>query len=234
MRIPIKAVTLYLFALGAWHFSYSQVEPIWINNSFTECKKSEASHYIVIEPIGESYGLAMYDVHGNLKMKGECQDEKGEVFHGDFEFYHSNGMLESKGRYIHDAKVDVWDRYDQRGIALAERYYAAFDARHMAYTYVDEMPRFEGGKKKFQDFLKQKFSSLVNETEFRENALKLEVGFVIKEDGIIEGIEFIKGLDPDWDLKALHTLGTLPAWIPGKKSGEEVRVYVRLPIELSR
>ena len=75
---------------------------------------------------------------------------------------------------------------------------------------------------------------LVNETEFRENAPNLEVGFVVKEDGMIEGIEFIKGLDPDWDLATLHSLGALPVLIPGKKSGEEVRVYVRLPIDLSR
>ena len=192
MRISNHVLTLCLVLLGSAQYTQAQVKPIWVNNAFTECNKSEASHYMVVEAMVESYSLAMYDTQGNLKMKGGSLDADGNTFHGDFEFYHSNGKLESKGRYIHDAKVDVWERYDSRGKTLAERYYAAFDARHMAYTYVDEMPRFEGGRKNFSNFLKQKISPLVNQTEFRENAPNLEVGFVVKEDGTIEGIEFIK------------------------------------------
>jgi len=234
MRISNHIVLTALLLCGGSFSLSAQVDPIWVNNNFSECKKSEASHYLLIEQMTDYYVIAMYDVSGNLKMKGGCLDPAGEVFDGEFEFYHSSGMVESKGRYMYDAKVGVWERFDQRGNRLAERNYASFDTRHMAYTYVDEMPKFEGGRKDFSSFLKQKMSPLVNETEFRDNGPKLELGFVVKEDGTIEGVEFIKGLDPDWNMRALHSIGALPTCIPGKKSGKEVRVYVRLPLDLSR
>lgn len=234
MRIPNYVSLLALALLSMSQSADAQVDPVWVNNTFSHCAKADASHYLLIEPIADGYLLAMYDVHGNLKMKGGSMDALGELFDGEFEFYHSNGMLECKGRYSYDAKVGVWERYDKRGTPLAERNYASFDAKHMAYTYVDQMPRFEGGKKIFADYLKQKISTLVREDELGDNGSKLEVGFVIKEDGVIEGIEFTKGLNPDWDMAALHTLGTLPSWIPGRKLGEQVRVFLRLPIDLSR
>lgn len=226
----IVLLSLFFFSLSA----VAQKEKTWLDNSLSICKKGKATHYLTVEPASKHFQIELYDLNHQLKMKGKSRDAKGEIFHGPCEFYHSNGKIESKGNYVDDSKVGIWERYDQQGNRLAERRYAAFNSKKMAYTYVDEMPVFEGGEENFKLFLKQKLSSVVNPTEFASKQQDIELGFVVSERGLIENLEFIKGYTPEWDVAALEELNAMPSWIPGKNAGENVRVYVRLPLDLSR
>ncbi len=188
--------------------------------------------YMKVQKGQDHYDLELYDRDDHLRMKGFSEDAKGRVWHGNFEFYHTNGTLESKGNYLDGLKVGVWERYDANGKPLAERMYAAFDPKAMAYFYVDQMPRFDGGEKKFSEFLKHKWMDLVNDGVFLEKGGQIELSFIVTERGSIENLELTKGISAEWDAKALNLLTVLPDWIPGKNQGENVRVGVSLLIEL--
>ena len=222
--IALTAAILFCFQLDA------QKEKFWLNNSLQHCKKKDATHYMLITACTKEFHLEMFDMEGRLKMIGTSDDERGETFHGYFEFYHDNGMMESKGNYLEDHKVGIWERYDQKGNRLAERMYAAYNPVKHAFFYVDEMPMYEGGNENFLNFLKQKLEPLVNETEHASEGVDIELGFVVSERGLIEGIELVKGLDESWDEQALKELQRLPLWVPGKKSGENVRVWMQLAL----
>lgn len=211
----------------------AQSEKIWLDNTLNSCKKKDATHYLEVSPDGNEYSLKMFDKDQKLKMVGTSVDPMGKTFEGYFEFFHPNGKLESKGEYLEDVKIGIWERFDSRGNRLAERTYAAFSPSKMAYTYVEEMPLYEGGNENFSDFLKLKLRPLVNNTEFADKPLSLELGFVVSEQGLIENLEFTRGLTPEWNETALEAIKAMPKWNPGKKSGENVRVWVRLPIDLS-
>jgi hypothetical protein len=227
-------ICLLILFTGLNAYAGGDKDKIWLDHNLEECKRSKAVRYMEVTPDGDTYVLHMYTLDKELCMKGAAVDRLGRKWEGNFEFYHANGTLESKGHYVAHTKVGLWERYDLRGNRLAERTYAAYDTQRSAYTYVDEMPLYDGGNKNFKDFLKQKLTTLVYNTEPGGNDLTLELGFVVSEDGTLSGVEFTKGLDPDWDVAALNELKTLPSWLPGKKSGDPVRVFVRVPIDLSR
>ena len=179
-----------------------------------------------------AYELKVFDKSDKLKMKGQSLDPKGTIWHGPFEFYHSNGKIESSGLYQEGAKVGMWQRFDGEGNPLAERVYAAFDPKTMAYFYVDQMPEYKGGEKKFSEFLKLKWKDLVIESVFLEKDSPLELTFIVDEKGSVMNPRFTQGVSAEWDAKALNLLTAIPDWIPGKNQGENVRVKVRLLIEL--
>ncbi len=211
----------------------AQKEKFWLNNSLEDCKKKNATHYLLIKASKNGYQIEMFNIEDQLKMVGTSNDSKGKIFDGYFEFFHPNGMVESKGTYQEDTKVGIWERFDAKGNRLAERSYAAFNPNKMAYTYVDEMPMYGGGNENFSNFLKQKLQPLVNKTEYADKGVSLELGFIVSEEGFIENVEFTQGLNPEWDKSALEAIKAMPIWNPGKKFGETVRVFVRLPLELS-
>lgn len=230
----ITRTSILIIALLCLIQADAQKEKYWLDNSLELCKKKDASHYMLITACSKEYHLEMFDIEGRLKMIGTSNDSRGEVFEGYFEFYHDNGMVESKGHYLEDYKVGVWDRFDMQGNRLAERMYAAYNPGKNAFFYVDEMPMYEGGNENFLNFLKQKLEPLVNDNEIAQNEATVELGFVVSENGFLEGVELVKGLDAEWNDRALNELQAMPHWLPGKKSGENVRVWMQLAVNLSR
>ena len=233
MRRACLYTTLLGICLLLSSLSYAQKEKNYLDISLQPCKKGKASYYMSIEPKGEDHELKMFDMKSVLKMTGSSADGQGRIFNGYFEFYHDNGQLESKGEYIKGRKTGIWERFDKRGNKLAERMYAAYNPTKQAFYYVDEMPMYEGGNENFLKFLKQKLQPLVNETEIAQKEAQIELGFVVSEKGEIQGVELVKGLDDGWNREALKKLQAMPLWMPGKKSGENVRVWMQLAVDLS-
>lgn len=231
-----SSISEILVALSVVLFVSSSLlgqERLYVNNSLENCKKSKATHYKLVTESEKLYSVELYDMMSHLKMKGTSLDSMGNMFHGDFEFYHRNGIIESRGKYFEGSKVGLWERYSSQGKALAERNYAAFDTSRMAYLFVDEMPYFEGGKETFRTFLKQRLRPLVEEAVKGGKTPEIEFSFIVTQRGLIEELEITHGIDPYWDTAALELLQNLPRWMPGKNKGEEVRVWIKVPMELS-
>lgn len=58
-----------------------------------------------------------------LLAQGQFIDAGLGERHGEFTFYHLNGLVESHGRYEQGRKVGVWQRFDRAGRPLADRIY---------------------------------------------------------------------------------------------------------------
>ncbi len=93
----------------------------------------------------------------------------------------------------------------------------------------EEMPEFVGGKPQLQFFLKQ---NLIYPQKSFEKGVEgtVFITFVINEDGGVDDISVLKGLNLECDEEALRVVSRMPHWKPGKKEGKIVKVKFNLPI----
>ncbi|NND93659.1 MAG: hypothetical protein HKN45_02275 [Flavobacteriales bacterium] len=233
MRRSVLFFTTVSFIIIFSLVSNAQKDKNWLDVTMQPCKKGKAYYYLSHTPMEDGQMVKMYDLADRLRMKGFTEDKRGEIYDGPFEFYYANGNVESRGQYIKNQKVGLWERYDTHGNKLAERMYAAYNPMKQAFYYVDEMPSYEGGDENFLNFLKHKLKPIVDQSRYSPGDTDIEVGFVVSEKGFIESFELVKGLDEEWNEKALKELNAMPLWEPGKKSGENVRVWMQLTLDLS-
>lgn len=102
------------------------------------------------------------------------------------------------------------------------------------FTIVDEMPSFPGGEAAMVTFLKENLQYPKKEKEEHISG-KCFLTFIIEKDGRLNQIKVLKGITggPGCDDEAIRVLKRMPAWTPGKKNGEVVRVQYNLPIKFS-
>jgi len=96
------------------------------------------------------------------------------------------------------------------------------------YLVVDVMPEFPGGHSAFSKFL----TSAMN---YPQDALRRKVQgrvvceFIVEKDGSISHLKVVKSVDATLDREALRVLRQMPAWKPGERLGEAVRVKFSVP-----
>jgi TonB family protein len=97
------------------------------------------------------------------------------------------------------------------------------------FSHVETPPQFPGGDKALMEYisanLKYPESAIENKIEGR-----VIVRFVINSEGLVEDIAIQRSLDPACDREAIRIVENMPAWEPGKQSGNPVNVYYTLPI----
>ncbi len=88
---------------------------------------------------------------------------------------------------------------------------------------------FPGGPAAFQQFTAE---HLVYPTCAREGAVEgvIKVGFTVLEDGSIDRIQILEGLDPACNEAAILFIRSMPDWIPATKFGKHVATKVNLAI----
>jgi TonB family protein len=97
------------------------------------------------------------------------------------------------------------------------------------YTIVDEMPQFQGGDSALVDYITHNVHYPQAEKAQGIQG-KVYVGFVVEKDGSISNVEVKRGIGEECDAEAVRVVKDMPAWIPGKRNGEPVRVSSMLPI----
>ena len=100
----------------------------------------------------------------------------------------------------------------------------------VAYTRVEKMPYFPGGKVALARYLQ---SQLVYPQEARSNQVEgnVQVRFVIQPDGSITDVEIVEGIGFGCDEEALRLVSEMPQWVPGVQNNEKVPVYKALAIK---
>lgn len=95
------------------------------------------------------------------------------------------------------------------------------------YTYVDQMPEFDGNVSEF----------MAKKLTYPESAraAKIEgrvvVRFIVRKDGRVDEVEAVRSPDPALAAEAVAVVKSMPGWKPGKlKNGEAVDVYFTLPV----
>lgn len=97
------------------------------------------------------------------------------------------------------------------------------------FTVVEVMPVFPGGQMALVQYIA---SHLKYPTVAQENGIqgRVFVSFVVGEDGYVEDVQVIKGVEPMLDKEAVRVIQSLPRWTPGNQQGKPVRVKYTVPV----
>ncbi|TPE44276.1 TonB family protein [Pontibacter mangrovi] len=101
------------------------------------------------------------------------------------------------------------------------------------YTYVEQMPTFEGGDQEMMKFLGTNI-------RYPEDAKKAGVeglvvlSFVVDADGSLSNPKIVKSLSTSTDAEAIRVIKLMDGkWQPGKQNGKAVPVIYTLPIRFA-
>ena len=97
------------------------------------------------------------------------------------------------------------------------------------YNVADEDPEFPGGMEAMVKYLSENIK-YPQQAKDEGVSGKVFVSFVIEKDGSVSNAEVIRGIGGGCDEEALRVVNAMPKWVPGKMSGEPVRVHFNLPI----
>lgn len=95
--------------------------------------------------------------------------------------------------------------------------------------FVEKMPEFKGGDKKFSDYLSQNIIYPALARDMGKEG-KVVVTFVVDAIGKIQNVAIVKSLGWGCDEEALRVINQMPLWIAGVQNGKNVSVRVTLPI----
>jgi len=223
-----KSLLIILAAFSLGEMAAQEASTYWLNSTLQPSKKRNSTYKKVVCSEGATYAVNTFDRSNNIFMRANSTDPAGEILNGDVVYFYSNGNIESQGKYWKGAKVGIWKRFNTDGSEKAERVYDIFDSKSGAFVYVDEMPTFQGGDEDFNDFLKLSFTEVVNKAEAPNKPLLFSM--IINENGQTQNVKIIKGASKALDEKLIKVLSNMPAWNPGKKQGEIVRVILEKEI----
>jgi protein TonB len=97
------------------------------------------------------------------------------------------------------------------------------------YISVEEMPEFPGGIPELMKFLSENISypqDAINNNIQGRVILK----FVVNEDGSIDRIQILRGIDTSLDTEAIRVVSSFPKFKPGRQNGVPVPVWFSLPV----
>lgn len=100
-------------------------------------------------------------------------------------------------------------------------------ADSMIFTYVEQMPEFNG------DLYNWLAKNMVYPADAREQKLegKTFLRFVVETDGRVTNVEMMRSSGyPALDAEAIRVVKTMPLWKPGKQNGKPVRSMFTLPV----
>ncbi len=97
------------------------------------------------------------------------------------------------------------------------------------FLFVEEMPEFPGGEKALLNYLtiNVKYPVVAQENGIEG---KVYVSFVIDENGRINNVALLRGVDKSLDNEAIRVISSMPKWKPGKQYGKAVKVRFTVPI----
>jgi TonB family protein len=93
-------------------------------------------------------------------------------------------------------------------------------------------PEFPGGNKQLSKYLATN-TQFPNKSRRHDEKGIVVVQFIILEDGIIDGVEILKGATPGLDAESLRVVKFMPPWKPGTINGKNVRVLQQVPFKYS-
>lgn len=204
----------------------------------------------------------LYYENGNIKETGEFDDNEEKGVH---KWYYENGKLKKElsyerkdTRYLHYWSEDGTDELaDGEGVVeefISEKYLSyrtiqnflsvdAFSINRVSgdtvYMVADQAPEYPGG-------FSQMYLDLRNNLEYPTSARRkgitgtVYVSFEVGKDGLLRNLEVLRGIDPECDAAALHSVSKLGLWKPGmhkkKTRGAQLKpvaVRYNLPIKFS-
>ncbi|GAA4027509.1 hypothetical protein GCM10022409_09400 [Hymenobacter glaciei] len=101
-------------------------------------------------------------------------------------------------------------------------------------TYAEVMPTLQGRSYPQIAAYVQQHVKWPQGSELVDAEGRVFVSFVVSRDGLLRDAKVVKGIHPLLDAEALRVVRELPAFTPGKQSGQAVPVSMTLPITFRR
>ncbi len=226
---PILLTTALLLASVFSHVGVSaqQQERQYLSEVMASTSRKNAAFYRQME--GQQDGLSFartYTMDGKLKAEGTFTDKSLQVEHGMFTFYHANGKVESKGRYVMGHKSGVWLRFDQWGRPLAEKVYDPEPLMNIVYTRAETMPAYPGGEKELVKVLREQTMNDGGGTSRSVSATVL-----VEKSGELSEVKVTDAPDAAFEERLSDAIRSTAPWTPGEEMGQPVRVRVKLPVQ---
>jgi hypothetical protein len=197
----------------------------YLSATMEPCSKGSAAYYKEADgQVGGAYKARIYTMAGKLKAEGTYSDAQLKVPHGRFTFYHPTGKIESTGDYEMGVKAGVWKRFDNWGVALAEKIYDPKPVQGIVHAQASTMPEYPGGQKELVRYIRTK----VDDKRIAEGTAT--ASFIVEKDGTLSDVKVDAG---DEAVKGLieQALVESPKWQVGENGGIPVRVAVKVPIK---
>ena len=157
--------------------------------------------------------------------KKEPPQQKIEV--AFFELVDDNANIEDefKGFDSEVTDVSIFEIVDLVFTSTDDKY----DKTDEPFLFVEEMPEFPGGEKALLNYLA---TNVKYPVVAQENGIqgKVFVSFVIDENGSINNVSLLRGVDKSLDNEAIRVISSMPKWKPGKQRGKAVKVRFTVPI----
>lgn len=93
------------------------------------------------------------------------------------------------------------------------------------YDFVEDKPSFPGGGQKLINFINDT-RRYPAEAYARGIEGRVMCSFVVHPDGSVSHVSVLRGVEPTLNREALRIISKMPAWHPGKISGQAVPVRV--------
>jgi len=187
-----------------------------------ETKISETIRNVIFDPAKSNYIFQDFYENGNIKIEGRTLYKFPLFLTDTIKEYYENGILKQKSFYDNNQTIsnEIWNK---DGTKYMDN----------VFSSADELPLFPGG---IVDLRKAIANSVVYPAEARRREIqgRVYVGFVIMEDGYIDGITVVKSVDPILDEAAIEAVKSFEyKWEPAKINGKNVRFFYTVPINFS-
>lgn len=101
------------------------------------------------------------------------------------------------------------------------------------YTFVEQMPAFEGGQQKMLAFLGQNITYPQDAKDAGVQGMVV-ITFVVDADGSLKQVQVVKPLSKSTDEEAMRVVKMMDGkWTPGMQNGKAVAVRYTLPIKFA-
>ncbi len=144
--------------------------------------------------------------------------EKGDLRHGEWEFYHSNGQL--------SARLTFADN-----MITSESYWRADGSVTKQYLE-DSPPEFPGGDQALMRFLGNKIR-YPEEDKNKRTSGTAHVYFIVDSDGNILNPVVVKSVSETIDAECLRVVRSMPQWTPGVQFNSRKEMAYILPIRFT-
>ena len=234
LLVPMLGMTSVLFARTEIKADMIELENIYPTDADLSAKLAQDGYLIgkVIDENGPVTDARVSVINLNgMVAYNSLTDQDGNFILREYNPEYmiriiKTGYKEFKGIIKSDDPVVSLTKLKDNGNANNEANPQLMEAPEME---ADELPEFPGGTDSLLDYLRKniKYPALCRENNVQGRVV---VSFIIDTDGSITEAEVVRSVDPLLDAEALRTISQMPAWKPGKKNGNTVRVQYSVPI----
>lgn len=234
LLIPMLGMTSVLFARTEKKADVIDLENIYPTDADLSAKLAQDGYLIgkVIDDNGSVVGarVSVINLKGMVSYTS-LTDQDGNFILREFNpenmiRINKTGYKEFKGIINSNDPVISLTKLNENGYASNTGDSQLIEAPEME---VDELPEFPGGTASLLEYLRKtiKYPAVCRENNVQGRVI---VSFTIDTDGSITDAEVVRSVDPLLDAEALRTISQMPAWKPGRKNGNIVKVKYSVPI----